>query len=294
MPLSVEGHTRQMAEADREPALDSDRPAQEQASGDGSSGGVEASGPPSERPGALPHAPASAALFEILQRAELGLRGWLSGSRTAADRGWRAMAAKRAVAWPALAAAWQRARAGAAATHTRRPRGDFAGERRRVGWKTGLAALVILPICFGLGYLAYCAFTIPLEGGLALDPLPSALVIQAADSSVLATRGNFRGEKLGADDMPQTLMKAVVAIEDRRFYSHAGIDLRGMGRAIVRDLRVGRARQGASTITQQLARLMFLSPDRTLHRKVQEALIAVWLEHQLSKREILVRYLNSA
>jgi penicillin-binding protein 1A len=143
-------------------------------------------------------------------------------------------------------------------------------------------------------YVVYCAFTIPFGGGVALDNPSSAMVIAAYDSNVVATRGNFRGEQLGADEMPAKLEQAIVAIEDRRFFQHGGIDPRGIARAILRDATSRQAKEGASTITQQLSRLLFLSPDRNLRRKVQEALITIWLEHQLSKTEILVKYLNTA
>src|SRR5262249_39771359 len=86
---------------------------------------------------------------------------------------------------------------------------------------------------------------------------------------------------------------AFVAIEDRRFYSHWGIDPRGIGRAMLADLRGGGVRQGGSTITQQLAKTNFLSRDRTFRRKAQEVIIAFWLEAWLTKQEILSRYLSS-
>src|SRR5207253_504445 len=89
------------------------------------------------------------------------------------------------------------------------------------------------------------------------------------------------------------LAQAIIAIEDRRFYQHWGVDLRGILRAGWRNSQAGATREGASTITQQLARLVFLSPERTFRRKLQEALLAIWLEGQLTKEEILLRYLNT-
>ena len=86
---------------------------------------------------------------------------------------------------------------------------------------------------------------------------------------------------------------AFVAIEDRRFYRHWGIDPRGIGRAMLANLRGGGVREGGSTITQQLAKTNFLSGDRTIKRKAQEVIIAFWLEAWLSKQEILSRYLSS-
>jgi 1A family penicillin-binding protein len=143
------------------------------------------------------------------------------------------------------------------------------------------------------GYLIYCIVTLPHDGGLVAEATPSALLVEANDGEVFASRGVFKGAKLSASDLPDDLVNAVVAIEDRRFHDHEGIDLRGMTRAAWRNIVSGR-REGGSTITQQLARMLYLSPERTIKRKAQEALLALWLEHHLSKQEILVRYLNTA
>nr|WP_244627596.1 PBP1A family penicillin-binding protein [Microvirga tunisiensis] len=140
----------------------------------------------------------------------------------------------------------------------------------------------------------YSIATLPLEGGLKVDPTPSALVIEADNGETFATRGVFKGTKLTATDLPAHLTQAILAIEDRRFYSHLGIDPWGILRAVWRNWQAGGTREGGSTITQQLVRLMFLSPEQTLRRKVQEAILSLWLEHQLSKEEILLRYLNTA
>jgi penicillin-binding protein 1A len=144
------------------------------------------------------------------------------------------------------------------------------------------------------GYVAYCLATLPIGGGLVIEPTPSALVVEADDGRAFATRGVFKGEKLAAGDVPADLARAVVAIEDRRFFQHGGIDVRGIMRAALHNMAAGGAREGGSTITQQLVRMTYLSPERTLKRKVQEAMLALWLEHKLSKEDILVRYLNTA
>jgi 1A family penicillin-binding protein len=90
------------------------------------------------------------------------------------------------------------------------------------------------------------------------------------------------------------LARAIVAIEDRRFYEHPGVDLRGLARAAVRNTSAGGTREGGSTITQQLVRMLYLSQERSLRRKVQEAMLALWLEAHLTKDEILSTYLNTA
>ena len=94
-------------------------------------------------------------------------------------------------------------------------------------------------------------------------------------------------------DFPPHLVDAVLAVEDRRFYDHFGLDLRGIARAVVSNFQAGAIVQGGSTITQQLVKIAYLRHDRTFKRKIQEAVIAVWLEQRLDKDEILTRYLNS-
>ena len=175
--------------------------------------------------------------------------------------------------------------------------GTFAGRLQYVSGRLRarpfvIAALVAVAVLFV--FVADCLYEIPIDGGIGGDAGAGALLIQASDGSELATRGSPRGDKLTVDEMPANLKNAIVSIEDRRFYEHGALDWHGIARAMARDLVPGRAKEGASTLTQQLARLMLLSPDRTLKRKVQEALIAVWLEHHLTKQEILGRYLDTA
>ena len=95
-------------------------------------------------------------------------------------------------------------------------------------------------------------------------------------------------------DFPDHLIKAVLATEDRRFYEHFGIDIPGTFRAVVTNARAGGVVQGGSSITQQLAKNLFLSNERTIERKVKEAFLALWLETRLSKNEILKLYLDRA
>jgi 1A family penicillin-binding protein len=153
-----------------------------------------------------------------------------------------------------------------------------------------LASIIILPV----GYVAYCMATLPDNGGLVIEPTPSALIVEAADGQVFASRGVFKGDKLSAQDIPANLSRAIIAIEDRHFYEHRGFYLPSILRAMVRNMRSGSAREGGSTITQQLARMTYLSPERTIKRKVQEAILALWMERKLGKEEILSRYLNTA
>ena len=153
-----------------------------------------------------------------------------------------------------------------------------------------LAAIIIAPA----GYIAYCMATLPENGGLVIEPTPSALIVEAADGQVFAARGVFKGDKLSAQDIPANLSRAIIAIEDRHFYEHGGFYLPSMLRALARNFVAGSTREGGSTITQQLARMTYLSPERTIKRKVQEAIFALWMERTLGKEEILSRYLNTA
>jgi penicillin-binding protein 1A len=163
----------------------------------------------------------------------------------------------------------------------------------RLRWKYP-AISAALGLCAVVGFVLYCIATLPVSGGLQADASQSALTFEGAQGEMFATRGVFKGDKLTAADLPPHLAQAIVAIEDRRFYRHKGVDIWGILRAGWRDTQAGAAREGGSTITQQLARLMFLTPERTLRRKVQEAILALWLESQLSKEDILLRYLNTA
>jgi penicillin-binding protein 1A len=157
----------------------------------------------------------------------------------------------------------------------------------------GVAAAGGVLLLLVIGFIGYCAYTLPLQPNPSADQGPGAAIYATSTGEPVAARGVYRGEKLKPDHLPPNLVKAVVAIEDRRFFEHDGIDPRGMLRAAFRDLWGQRAAEGASTITQQLARLTYLSPERSLRRKVQEIMLAFWLESRLSKQEILARYLNN-
>ena len=142
------------------------------------------------------------------------------------------------------------------------------------------------------GAIAWFAYDLPsIDDAMAASRRPS-LVIKANDGTVLASYGDYHGGALGYDEMPPNLIQAVLATEDRRFFDHPGIDLFGVARAMMNNVMAGELREGASTITQQLAKNLFLSSERTIRRKVQEALLALWLEHRFSKQQILAIYLN--
>ncbi|TMJ84400.1 MAG: PBP1A family penicillin-binding protein [Alphaproteobacteria bacterium] len=176
-----------------------------------------------------------------------------------------------------------------------RPRPQVTGTRAfRPRLNHAIAAALVLLVILPVAYVAYCIATMPSDGGLVIEPTPSALIVEAADGQVFATRGVFKGDKLAAQDVPANLSRAIVAIEDRHFYEHHGFYFPSMLRAAIRNVISGTAREGGSTITQQLARMTYLSPERTIKRKVQEAVLALWMERHLGKEEILSRYLNTA
>ena len=112
------------------------------------------------------------------------------------------------------------------------------------------------------------------------------------NGALLSVRGSQYAPPVDIDSLPAYVPAAFISVEDRRFYQHWGFDPVGIGRALIADIHRGHAAEGASTITQQLARNLFLTPDQTIKRKVQELLLAVWLEHQYTKKQILALYLN--
>jgi penicillin-binding protein 1A len=161
--------------------------------------------------------------------------------------------------------------------------------RSRWRWvKRGFQGFVILFVALFL----WLAFTAPLSKSL--QPMvPPSVTLLAADGQPIARTGAIIDKPVKLADLPPHVAKAFIAIEDRRFYSHWGIDPRGLVRAAWNNLRGG-GTQGGSTITQQFAKMTFLTADRTISRKAREVLIAFWLEAWLTKDQILERYLSNA
>lgn len=156
--------------------------------------------------------------------------------------------------------------------------------RRKRWWAVRVIALALLLFIALVGWLAVTA---PLSKSLEPIAAPQ-ITLLASDGTPIARSGAMVDEPVEVDDLPDHVVQAFLAIEDRRFYSHWGVDPRGIARAI------WTGRGGGSTITQQLAKFTFLTPDQTLTRKAREALIAFWLESWLTKDEILSRYLSNA
>lgn len=129
------------------------------------------------------------------------------------------------------------------------------------------------------------------DQALAATRRPSVTLL-AADGALLATQGDLYGETVRLRDLPRAVPEALIAIEDRRFRQHFGLDPVGILRALWTNLTAGGVRQGGSTLTQQLAKNLFLTPERSARRKVQEAILALWLEARFSKDQLLEIYLN--
>ncbi|MBB4199587.1 penicillin-binding protein [Rhodoblastus sphagnicola] len=145
----------------------------------------------------------------------------------------------------------------------------------------------------GAGGLAvYYGSQLPAIDQLAVPKRPPNIAILAVDGTLLANRGDTGGAAVRLQDLPPYLPKAFVAIEDRRFYSHYGVDPIGIARAVARNITGRGGMQGGSTLTQQLAKNLFLTQERTVSRKIQEAILALWLERKYSKDQILELYLN--
>ncbi len=186
----------------------------------------------------------------------------------------------------------------------KKQKGAAGGRRRKAPQRgRGLAgslgrlvywALVML-IWGGIGLagvVAYYGAQMPSATTWAIPDRPPNVRIVSADGQLVANRGLTGGEAVGLHEMSPYIPQAVVAIEDRRFYAHLGVDPIGLARAMAENVMQGRLTQGGSTLTQQLAKNLFLKPERTVERKVQEVLLALWLEQKYTKDQILEMYLN--
>ncbi|WP_343228542.1 transglycosylase domain-containing protein [Sphingomonas colocasiae] len=159
--------------------------------------------------------------------------------------------------------------------------------RRKIIKRCLLGLLIVFMLLF-----AWLAVTAPLSRSL--QPIaPPSITLLSADGKPIARKGAIIDKPVVIAQLPEHVPQAFLAIEDRRFYNHLGIDPIAIARAAWRNLLAGGVREGGSTITQQLAKVAFLNADRTAARKLREVLIAFWLEAWLSKDEILARYLSN-
>ncbi|MBW7972311.1 penicillin-binding protein 1A [Bradyrhizobium sp. BR 10289] len=171
----------------------------------------------------------------------------------------------------------------------RRPKAGGFSLGRLLYWGAVLGLWGVIAM---IGLVIYVGAHLPPIQSLEIPKRPPTIQIVGIDGSVLAQRGEMAGANIALKDLPPYLPKAFIAIEDRRFYSHFGIDPVGIMRALVTNLLHRGVSQGGSTLTQQLAKNLFLTQERTMQRKLQEAELAIWLERKHSKDEILELYLN--
>lgn len=222
--------------------------------------------------------------------------------RAVVDTAPSAMAARRRSAPAKTTGRASRAKSGGAASGGRGSAGGGGGggffgrpRRRRRSFLGHLVRLGIVAAFWGvigLGVVVgYFAMTLPDEVWVVPDRPPNVKIV-SYDGELLADRGLTGGEAVSLDQMNAHIPQAVIAIEDRRFYDHFGVDPIGIGRALVENLSAGSTVQGGSTLTQQLAKNVFLTPEQTIQRKIQEAILSVWLEAKFSKDQILEMYLN--
>src|SRR6185312_7645643 len=183
----------------------------------------------------------------------------------------------------------------AAARRPRRSRKKKpGGPRRSLIGRTAYWALVLsLWVAIGgVGAVVYVGAHLPAIQSLEIPKRPPSIEIVDTQGRALARRGDLAGEPLALKNLPSYVPRAFIAIEDRRFYEHYGVDPFGIVRAAVANILHRGVSQGGSTITQQLAKNLFLTQERTVYRKLQEILLALWLEQKFSKTQILELYLN--
>ncbi len=238
--------------------------------------------------------------------------GFFGRSKTAAKppakRKAKAPAGSTTRAKPAAKPA-PKATAGKTTTFRRKvaPRKTTRGATRRAPARLGLFGLLgrairgtvywsvvvlIIAVTSVAGLVGYSWSKLPPSSQWTLPDRPANVRIVSADGQLITNRADTVGQTLTLAEMPAYLPQAVIAIEDRRFRYHFGIDPVGLVRAFAENVSAGHIVQGGSTLTQQLAKNLFLTPERSFERKIQEVILAVWLEASLSKDEILELYLN--
>jgi len=186
---------------------------------------------------------------------------------------------------------WAKLRAAAAQEQL----GQLLAARRRFTWRTFasvLAGLVLLSVVSLWLWIYWGLPRVPDADALwALNRQPSVTFVDR-DGDILGVRGPFYGRRAHLSELPDYVPQAFLAIEDRRFYEHEGVDRLAVLRALIANVRAGETVQGGSTISQQLARNLFLTPAQTVNRKLREMVLASRIERRLSKDEILELYLN--
>ncbi len=185
-----------------------------------------------------------------------------------------------------------RQRSGSFRIFPQRKRGGGAS-RTRIGrliyWAAVLALWGVIAVAV---VIVWVGIHLPPIQSLEIPKRPPSVLILGDNGATLATRGDMGGAAVPLRELPAYVPNAFIAIEDRRFYSHYAVDPLGIARAAFADVLHRGTAQGGSTLTQQLAKNLFLTQERTVSRKLQEVLLAFWLEHKFSKHQILELYLN--
>jgi penicillin-binding protein 1A len=163
----------------------------------------------------------------------------------------------------------------------------WVGRLFRIGLITGLIGIMVVAIAVGVAYQS-----LPSYSELKSSPNGQMIRVHAADGTVIVSIGPSYGEWLAIDQIPAPMKTAMIAVEDKRFRSHFGIDPLGIARSFQVRYQRGRFTQGGSTITQQLARNVFLTNDKTWTRKIRELVLALAIERKFSKDQVLELYLN--
>ncbi|MDA9558661.1 transglycosylase domain-containing protein [Alphaproteobacteria bacterium] len=155
-----------------------------------------------------------------------------------------------------------------------------------------LKTIILFSFICVMCWITFCLFTLPDLSGLGNKTRKPSISVLGNNNKIIGSLGDVYAGSINQDEITKHLTNAVVVIEDKRFYSHSGIDFKGLARAILFNIKERRYAQGASTITQQLSKLIFLDKNKNLSRKLRELVISFYLEYKYSKQEILVMYLN--
>ncbi len=157
-----------------------------------------------------------------------------------------------------------------------------------------IRVLILVLFISGFLWVVYCFFTLPDLSGLGNKTRSPSISVLDDDRKIMGSSGDVYAGSTNYADISENLINTVVLIEDKRFYDHFGLDIRGIIRAIFYNIKEARYAQGASTITQQLSKLIFLDSKKSLSRKMRELIIAFYLEYKFTKEDILTMYLNRA
>ncbi|HRW28888.1 MAG: PBP1A family penicillin-binding protein [Alphaproteobacteria bacterium] len=188
--------------------------------------------------------------------------------------------------WPERKKTKSRKEAIAKIDRTKAPRTGFAK------FFYGLFVVIVWGIILLIPLVVYYAYDLPDIANIDKTNSQSTIMVMDRNGEVVSTYGDVFGEWLDYEEIPPALIEAVIATEDRRFFDHKGIDVRGLGRAVMNNLMAGSMVEGGSTISQQLAKNLYLNSNRTFKRKVQELLLSFMLEMKLDKQDIMTIYLN--